>query len=88
MSKDLKNKKVNGLTESEIDAKNKININLDEKFICKDNYTINSIQYDYNHGASSYSDENNRIELPYDSEESECIQQLKKKLTEKMKTFY
>lgn len=83
MSQDLKNKKINGLTESEIDAKNKMNINLDEKFNCKDNYTINRVQYDCNHGTSLYSDENNIIELPYDSEENECIQQLKKKLTEK-----
>ena len=85
MNKDLKNKKINGLSESDIDAKNKIILNLDEKFYCKDNYTMKYLQYDCNHGTSSYSDENNRTELPYDSEENECIQQLKKKLTKKMK---
>ena len=80
MNFDNKNKKY---TEDELDAKNKISLELDEKFSYPDNYTMTRIIYDTSHGKSIYSDDNSRYELGYDSEDDGSIQELKKKLVNK-----
>lgn len=80
--------KINELSERQIDDKMKISLTLDDKFTYCDNYNIFRTEYDSSHGRSIYSDENKRGELPYDTDDSESLKELKTKLIEKMKTFY
>ena len=79
--------KIKGLSEVDIDNKNKFSLQLDENNF-SDNYTIQQVSYDTDHGKSIFSDENNKMSLGYDSEEDDTVQELKRKLSEKMKTFY
>jgi hypothetical protein len=87
MTIDILNKK-KCFSEMQIDVKNKVNIEFNEKSVYANNYTMQYLKYDSDHGKSVYSDEGNVRELPYDPDEDESIQELKNKLIDKMRTFY
>lgn len=77
----------NKMSEIEIDAMNNVTLELNENFIYPDNYTMSKMKYDTAHGKSIYSNEI-KNQLPFDSDEDESIQELKKRVIEKMNTFY